>query len=176
MRRLRLLGLLVLALPLAACDDQSMRVQNRYEVYGKAPLFPHAAETQRPPDGTVAQGDLARTAALDTPPPVDAALLERGRQRYEVFCTPCHGLTGEGDGMIVQRGFPAPPSYHEPRLRAAPARYFVDVMTKGYGVMYSYAARVEPRDRWAIAAYIRALQLGQHAQVAEVPGLAEKLP
>jgi mono/diheme cytochrome c family protein len=164
------------ALWLASCDDQSMRVQNRYEVYGKAPLFPGGAETQTPPDGTVAQGDAAYEAGLDTPPHLDAALLARGKERYEAICTPCHGYSGHGDGMIVQRGFPPPPSYHEDRLRAAPARYFVDVITRGYGVMYPYAARVAPRDRWAIAAYIRALQLSQHASVAAVPGLAERVP
>ena len=172
-------ALLLAALPtlcLAACDDQSMRVQNRYEVYGKAPLFPGGAEAQTPPDGTVAQGDLAIDAGLATPPHLDAALLARGKERYEAICTPCHGYTGAGDGMVVQRGFPPPPSYQEDRLRAAPARYFVDVITKGYGVMYPYANRVTPRDRWAIAAYIRALQLSQGARVAEVPGLAEHLP
>lgn len=153
-----------------------MHVQGRYEVYGKAPLFPDRAEARRPPEGTVEIGALAREAALREPPPVDAALMERGRQRYEAICTPCHGYTGHGDGMVVQRGFPAPPSYHEDRLRAAPASYFVDVITRGYGVMYPYAARVEPRDRWAIAAYIRALQLSQGARVAEIPDLAEKLP
>ncbi len=177
MRRLRALPPLVLPLILlAACEDQSMQTQSRYEVYGKAPLFPDGAEARRPPEGTVEVGALDREAALKEPPPVDAALLARGRQRYEAFCAPCHGLTGHGDGMVVQRGFPAPPSYHEDRLRAAPARYVVDVITRGYGVMYSYAARVEPRDRWAIAAYIRALQLSQGARVAEVPGLREKLP
>lgn len=175
MRRAVLLAALP-ALCLTACDDQSMRVQNRYEVYGKAPLFPGGAETQTPPAGTVAQGDAAYEAGLDTPPHLDAALLARGKARYEAICTPCHGYTGHGDGMIVQRGFPPPPSYHEDRLRAAPARYFVDVITKGYGVMYPYAARVVPRDRWAIAAYIRALQLSQGARVADVPGLAERLP
>ena len=173
MRRLLILPLL-LALP--ACEDQSMHRQARYEVYGPAPLFPDGAEARRPPEGTVEVGALAREAALNDPPPVDAALLERGRQRYEAFCTPCHGLTGHGDGMVVQRGFPAPPSYHEDRLRAAPAAYFVEVITRGYGVMVSYAARVEPRDRWAIAAYIRALQLAQGARVADVPGLAARLP
>ncbi|MGX5774852.1 c-type cytochrome [Methylorubrum zatmanii] len=172
--------LLALALPLlallGACEDQSMRVQGRYEVYGKAPLFPDRAEARRPPEGAVEIGALAREAALREPPQVDAALMERGRQRYEAICTPCHGYTGHGDGMVMQRGFPAPPSYHEDRLRAAPASYFVDVITRGYGVMYPYAARVEPRDRWAIAAYIRALQLSQGARVAEMPDLAEKLP
>ena len=175
MRPLLALVLPLLAL-LGACEDQSMHVQGRYEVYGKAPLFPDRAEARRPPEGTVEIGALAREAALREPPPVDAALMERGRQRYEAICTPCHGYTGHGDGMVVQRGFPAPPSYHEDRLRAAPASYFVDVITRGYGVMYPYAARVEPRDRWAIAAYIRALQLSQGARVAEIPDLAEKLP
>ncbi|GEP09049.1 hypothetical protein MGN01_08940 [Methylobacterium gnaphalii] len=165
-----------LLLSLGACDDPSMHRQNRYETYGKARLFPDDAEARTPPAGTVSQSALARETALADPPPVDAALLERGRQRYEAICTPCHGYTGHGDGMIVQRGFPPPPSFHEDRLRAAPATYFVDVITKGYGVMYAYAARVEPRDRWAIAAYIRALQLSQGAHVADVPGLAEKLP
>ncbi|AWN43097.1 cytochrome C [Methylobacterium durans] len=173
-------GLLVLAaglvLGLAACDDLSMRQQKRYAVYGRAALFPDGAEARTPPDGAVAIGALDREAAFRDPPAVDAALLQRGRQRYEVICTPCHGYTGHGDGMIVRRGFPAPPSFHEERLRAAPARYVVTVITEGYGVMYPYAARVEPRDRWAIAAYIRALQLAQGARVAGIPGLVEKLP
>jgi mono/diheme cytochrome c family protein len=173
-------ALLVAALPaalaLAACDDQSMRRQNRYETLGPADLFPDGAASRVPPEGAVAQGDLAAERALGEPPPVTAELLARGQERYGIACTPCHGLSGHGDGMIVARGFPAPPSYHEPRLRAAPARYFVDVITNGYGAMYSYAARVEPRDRWAIAAYIRALQLSQDARVAEVPGAAEHLP
>ena len=175
MRRL-LLPFLPILVGLGACEDQSMSRQARYEVYGKAPLFPDRAEARRPPEGTVEIGALARAASLRDPPPVDAALLERGRQRYDAICTPCHGYTGHGDGMVVQRGFPAPPSYHEDRLRAAPAAYFVDVITRGYGVMYAYANRVEPRDRWAIAAYIRALQLSQGARVAEAPDLAEKLP
>jgi mono/diheme cytochrome c family protein len=160
---------------LGGCDDLSMRAQKRYNTYGRAALWTDGAEARDPPENTVAQGDLAGSAALETPPPVDAALLQRGRERYEAVCTPCHGLTGHGDGMIVARGFPKPPSYHEDRLRAAPARYFVDVITRGTGVMYPYANRVEARDRWAIAAYIRALQLGQGARVAEVPGLAAKL-
>ncbi len=175
MRRVPALALPFL-LALGACEDQSMHRQARYEVYGKAPLFPDRAEARRPPEGTVEIGALAREAALRDPPTVDAALMQRGRQRYEAICTPCHGYTGHGDGMVVQRGFPAPPSYHEDRLRAAPAAYFVDVITRGYGVMYPYAARVEPRDRWAIAAYIRALQLSQGARVAEAPDLAGKLP
>jgi hypothetical protein len=102
--------------------------------------------------------------------------LQRGRERYDIFCTPCHGLSGSGDGMIVRRGFPAPPSYHTARLRAAPAQHFFDVISNGYGVMYSYAPRIEPRDRWAIVAYVRALQQSQNARLADIPDLRSKLP
>jgi hypothetical protein len=104
---------------------------------------------------------------------VTRELIERGRDRYNIFCSVCHDQKGDGNGMIVQRGFPAPPSFHSDRLRKAPASHFFDVITKGYGVMYSYASRVPPRDRWAIVAYIRALQLSQHAstEVAEKAGV-----
>jgi mono/diheme cytochrome c family protein len=103
------------------------------------------------------------------PAPVTREMLERGRQRFEIYCSVCHGRTGEGNGMIVQRGFPAPPSYHIDRLRNAPPGHRYDVITNGYGVMYSYASRVDPADRWAIAAYIRALQLSHHATLNDVP-------
>ncbi len=104
-------------------------------------------------------------------------LLERGRQRFDIFCAPCHGPVGDGDGMIVRRGFPHPPSYHGARLRAAPASHFLDVITHGHGVMYSYAARVAPADRWAIIAYIRALQLSRGGvALAAVPEARERLP
>jgi mono/diheme cytochrome c family protein len=101
-------------------------------------------------------------------------LLERGRERFEIYCAVCHGRTGEGNGMIVQRGFPPPPSFHIDRLREAPVGHFFDVVTRGYGIMYSYAERVESSDRWAISAYIRALQLSQNATVAELT--AEERP
>jgi mono/diheme cytochrome c family protein len=169
-------ALLLAALALAGCKDQSMREQKRYDVYEPAVLWPDGTEARPLPEGAVAQGDLARAAALAQPPTVTPALLSRGQERYEIFCTPCHGLAGYGDGMIVARGFPKPPPYHTARLRAAPAQHFVDVITNGYGVMYAYAARVAPQDRWAIAAYIRALQLSQGAQVASVPDAREKLP
>jgi mono/diheme cytochrome c family protein len=97
--------------------------------------------------------------------PVTLALLHRGQERFNIDCAPCHGRSGNGDGMIVKRGFPAPPSYHSARLRQAPDSHFYEVITHGYGVMYPYADRVAPLDRWAIAAYIRALQLSQHAPV-----------
>ena len=102
------------------------------------------------------------------PPPVTLALIERGQDRFGIYCTPCHSELGDGNGMIVQRGFPAPPSYHIDRLRAAPVQHFYDVITNGYGVMYSFAYRVQPADRWAIAAYIRALQRSQNATVADL--------
>jgi mono/diheme cytochrome c family protein len=97
------------------------------------------------------------------------ALLERGRQRFDIYCAPCHGRFGDGNGMIVQRGFPRPPSYYSDALRNAPSQHFYDVISRGYGVMFSYADRVEPSDRWAIVAYIRALQASARATVADVP-------
>ena len=119
----------------------------------------------------------------EIPFPVDRAVLNRGRERYQIYCSPCHGSTGDGRGMIVQRGFSPPPPFYGPRpktnggspavtiyedLRDAPVGHFYEVITHGHGAMYSYASRVAPRDRWAIAAYIRALQLSQHASVAEL--------
>ena len=103
------------------------------------------------------------------PMPITRPVLERGQERFEIYCAPCHGQTGEGNGMIVQRGFPAPPAYSIPRLRQAPVGHFFDVMTQGYGVMYSYAARVPPEDRWAIAAYIRVLQRSRMGTLADAP-------
>ena len=99
---------------------------------------------------------------------VTKEVLDRGHQRFEIYCSPCHGLLGDGKGMVVRRGFPAPPSFHSDSLRAKPVGHYVDVMTNGLGRMFSYADRVQPHDRWAIAAYIRALQLSQHAAVRDL--------
>lgn len=99
---------------------------------------------------------------------ITPTLLLRGQQRYDIYCAACHGLDGRGDGMVVQRGFPAPPSYHSERLREAPDSHFYNVITHGYGVMYPYADRVSPDDRWAIVAYVRALQLSQHVPAAQL--------
>jgi mono/diheme cytochrome c family protein len=96
-------------------------------------------------------------------------LLSGGRARFDIFCAPCHGRAGDGQGVIVQRGFPAPPTYHQDRLRTLSDRDIVDVVTRGYGAMFGYADRVEPSDRWAIVAYIRALQLSQQANVSQLP-------
>lgn len=103
------------------------------------------------------------------PMPVTAEVMARGQERFNVFCSPCHGRTGQGNGMVVQRGFRAPPSYHDERLRNAPVGYYFDVMTNGFGAMPDYATQVPVPDRWAIAAYIRALQFSQRATVNEVP-------
>lgn len=132
------------------------------------------------PAHTVARGQLEEDEAFYTgkigtnfvasfPMPMTHDVLLRGQERFNIYCAPCHGQTGDGHGMIPQRGYPAPPSYHIDRLRQVPVGYFFDVITRGYGVMYSYAARVEPADRWAIAAYIRALQLSRDANISDVP-------
>ena len=168
------LALIALLLALAGCD-QSMDEQKRYDTYSKADIFPDGASAQQPPEGTVSQSAPAYQEALANPPKVDLALLERGKERYDIFCAPCHGFDGDGDGMVVRRGFPAPPSYRSAALMKAPASHFLDVMTNGYGVMYSYADRVAPADRWAIVTYIRALQLSRHASLADAQAAGVKL-
>ncbi len=160
-----LIGLIALTL-LAGCDD-SMSNQRRAGTYKPSGLWSDGTSARPLPDGTVAQGDLALMKAETTPPPATPALLARGRERFDIFCTPCHGLAGDGDGMIVTRGFPHPPSFHSDALLKAPASHLIDVISHGYGVMYAYGDRVAPEDRWAIVAYIRALQLTRRATVAE---------
>ncbi len=164
----------IAALLLAGCD-LSMTQQPKYTPETPSKFWANGASARPIPANTVAQGDLAREAAAKNPPPVTLALLARGQQRFEMFCSPCHGLSGYGDGMVVQRGFPHPPSFYSQRLLAADVRHFFNVQTKGFGVMYSYADRVSEADRWAIAAYIRALQVSQHATLAMAPEAAEKV-
>ncbi|HUI94937.1 MAG TPA: cytochrome c [Xanthobacteraceae bacterium] len=162
MRR-RAMAILPLTLTLAACDNMANQPKlNPYELpYGARTAWP-----VEPPANAIARDDAGKPPA---PPPVTLALLTRGKERFEINCAPCHGRTGEGDGIIVQRGFPRPPSYFIDRLRNVPSRHFYDVITHGYGVMYPYADRVEPADRWAIAAYIRALQASTDEPIAAVP-------
>lgn len=155
------------ALLLLAGCKLDMAQQRRLDTYERSGLWQDGTTARPPPEGVVAQGDLAREAAAATPPPATPALLARGEAQYAIFCTPCHGAAGAGDGMIVRHGFPAPPSYHTTRLRAAPARHFYDVIGDGYGVMYGYGDRLAPPDRWAVVAYIRALQLSRLPQAAE---------
>lgn len=152
---------------LAACDD--MNHQPRYESYEKSSLFADGKALQAPPDGTIARDDPGEVAALANRPAMTIDLLKRGQERFGIYCTPCHDAAGYGNGTVPARGFPHPPSFHIDRPRNAPSRYFVDVMTNGHGVMYSYADRVSPSDRWAIAAYIRALQLSRNAVASALP-------
>lgn len=152
-----------------------MTEQRKYTTYSPAQIWPDSTSARPIPDQTVAQGDLERAREIANPPPVTLALLERGRERFNIYCSPCHGLNGKGNGIVAERGFPHPPSYFEPRLMSAPASTFFNAITNGYGVMYSYADRVEPRDRWAIIAYIRALQLSENATLEQAPEAKEKL-
>jgi mono/diheme cytochrome c family protein len=151
---------------LAGCDQ--MARQPKDPVYGRSALFADGSAMQAPPAFTVARDDAAWERALQTRPPMTAQLLARGRERYQIFCLPCHDPSGGGQGEIPARGFPHPPSFHSPRLIQAPSSHFVDVITNGYGVMYPYRDRVRPADRWAIAAYIRALQLSQRVPEAQL--------
>jgi len=171
--------LIAIALAGAACR-QDMHDQPKYTPLREAAFFGDERSARPLVPGTVARGQLRDDPFLETgkigkadatvfPFPVDAALMARGRERFEIFCTPCHGRTGTGDGMIVRRGYRRPPTYHDDRLRSAPVGHFVDVMANGFGAMPDYADQVDARDRWAIAAYIRALQLSQHARLADVP-------
>ncbi len=162
----RLLAMLLIIVALAGCDE--MNKQPRYDHYEASKLFASGTSLQAPPDSTVARDAAAEAAALTQQPAMSQALLQRGRERYGIYCTPCHDLAGAGHGMVPSRGFPEPPSFHIARLREAPPSYFVDVITHGHGVMYAYADRVSAEDRWAIAAYIRALQLSQYAPVASL--------
>ncbi len=165
-----------------------MHDQPRFNPYRPTPLFPDGSSARPQVPGTIvhAEGvlagtssgragaaDEARRAGLERaqalPGPITIERLERGRERFEIYCAPCHSPVGDGDGFVVRRGFPRPPSYHTERLRAAPDRHFYDVITAGYGAMYPYADRVAPADRWAIVAYIRALQLSQYATLKDVP-------
>ncbi|MGB8475884.1 MAG: cytochrome c [Candidatus Acidiferrum sp.] len=133
-------------------------------------------------DNTVPRGSLADDALFIPknsnafPLPLTKQLMDRGEQRFKIFCTPCHGLQGDGNGMVVMRGMKRPPTYHQPRLREVPNGYIFDVITNGFGVMQGYSAQIPPRDRWAIVAYVRALQLSRNAPVSELPeDLRQKL-
>ena len=159
-----------------------MHVQPRYNPYDPTDFFGDGQSARLPVAGTVPRGDLTLgpdellyTGKVNGQPseafpfPVTKDVVERGRERYDAFCSPCHGFTGDGDGMIVQRGFRHPPSLYDDRLKTAAAGHYFDVITNGFGVMYPYGYRVPPRDRWAIIAYIRALQLSRSVPVADLP-------
>lgn len=190
MRLAAVLTLVATCVTLAGCEraKQDMYDQPRYKPYAKSELFENGSSARTAPEGTqprargafaessggrvggqAVQADIVAERAQTNPYPVDLALLRRGQERYTIYCMPCHSPVGDGDGLVVRRGFPPPPTYHQDRLRNAPDRHLYDVISNGYGVMVSNADRVEPADRWAIVAYIRALQLSQYAQASALP-------
>jgi len=159
---------------------QDMHDQPKLKPYRASSFFADGSGMRPLPAHTVARGTLREDAffftgrmpdgsiATELPMPMTRALLKRGQERFDIFCTPCHGRVGEGRGMVVRRGYKQPTSYHDERLRQVPIGYFFDVMSNGFGVMPSYAPQVPAEDRWAIAAYIRALQLSQHVEAASL--------
>ena len=160
---------------------QDMHNQPKYRPLQASAFFRDGSSARAPIEGTIARGTLQEDEAFftgktggapvaDLPFAVDEQVLARGQQRYNIYCTPCHDATGAGKGMVVQRGYRPPPSFHDERLRTAAAGHYFDVMTNGFGAMPDYRAQIAPRDRWAIVAYIRALQLAQRATTSDVPG------
>jgi mono/diheme cytochrome c family protein len=168
-------------LVLTACYRQDMADQPRYDPFEESTFFADGLSARRAPEGTVARTTSTETTQFLTgrsgeqllatmPIAIDMDLLRRGRERYDIFCSPCHDRTGSGNGMAVIRGFQRlPPSFHMERLREAPDGHFFDVITRGFGAMQSYASEIAPRDRWAIVAYVRALQLSRNARMTDVP-------
>lgn len=157
-----------------------MHDQPKVEAYEQSDFFGDRRGIRAPVEGAVARGHLQEDEAYETgldgtqfvaafPMEVDAAVLARGQERYDIYCSVCHDRAGYGRGMIVQRGYKQPQSFHSDRVRALPPGYFVNAVTNGFGVMPSYAHQIPVADRWAIAAYIRALQLSQHASLDDVP-------
>lgn len=178
-------GVVVLVAMTVGCR-QDMHIQPYYRPLAKSDFFNDNRSARLPVEGTVARGDLREDTYFYTgkigsadgdymPFPVTAQVLERGRERYNITCTPCHGRVGDGNGFIPSRGFKRPPSFHIDRLRKSPIGYFFDVDTNGFGVMPDYSAQVTPYDRWCIAAYIRALQLSQSATAGDIPA-GQKIP
>ena len=157
-----------------------MHDQPKFKGYRKTSFFADKRSARPVIEDTVARGQLRSDERfftgkedgkplVDLPVPVTSALLSRGRERYDIFCAPCHDHTGTGLGTVVRRGFRRPNSFHIDRLRESPAGYYYDVMANGFGAMSDYSAQIEADDRWAIVAYIRALQLSQRASLADVP-------
>ena len=175
------LGALLLSLAVLSACRQDMHDQPKYIPLRPSEFFADGRSARPIPDNTVARGNLREDELYYTgkgpdgkpsnqfPMPVTKELLLRGEQRYNIYCTPCHDRTGNGNGMIVRRGYRHPPTYHSDRMREQPNGYYYDVITNGFGAMPDYAAQVAPADRWAIVAYIRALQLSQQASINDVP-------
>lgn len=177
---LRIVGVSLGFAMLVACT-QKMAVQPYNRPYTPSDVFADGSSARPIPADTVARGHTQDDSLLFTgkdsngqdstsfPFTITREVLQRGHDRFEIYCAPCHGYTGDGDGVVVQRGFNPPPSYNSDALRQAPVGHFFDVMTNGFGAMPSYAAQIPLNDRWAIVAYIRALQLSQHATVDDAP-------
>ena len=164
---MRRLPALALVLSLAGCGEANMRDQPRARTWDANQFFPQGMTMRAPVPGTVPLADPARY--VPRPALIDAALLARGRERYGIACTPCHGRSGDGRGMIVARGFPAAPALADEPLASASSDRLYAAITQGHGAMFGMGAQVAPADRWAIVAYIRALQLSQGARVARLP-------
>jgi mono/diheme cytochrome c family protein len=157
-----------------------MHDQPKYQPLERSTFFLDQQASRSPVAGTVARGELNDDTLLYTgkvdgqdalmfPFRVDDDVMARGRERFNIYCSPCHAQSGLGDGMVVRRGYRRPPSFADDRLRQAPIGHFFDVMTNGFGAMPDYAAQIKPADRWAIVAYVRALQLSAHATIEDVP-------
>jgi hypothetical protein len=168
---------------LAGCSlKQDMAVQPKDRPLWPSDFFTDGRSARPLVENTVARGSVIEdelSVPKDSntfPVPLNMELLERGQDRYRIFCTPCHGLQGDGNGMVAIRGMKHPPSYHQDRLRQVPNGYIYDVITNGFGAMLGYSAQIPPRDRWAIVAYVRALQLSRNAKISELsPDVREKV-
>jgi mono/diheme cytochrome c family protein len=178
------LGVVLVGLSLMGCSRLDMQDQPKYRPQRPSDFFADGRSERQPVEGTIARGGLNEDTAFYEgkdaagkdieafPVAVDKAFILRGQDRYNIYCTPCHGAIGNGLGMIVRRGLKQPPSYHIERLREAPVGHFYDVISNGYGAMLNYAQQLQVRDRWAIIAYIRALQYSQNANVNDLPAEA----
>lgn len=174
-----LFALIIFSMSFIGCQ-QKMAREGRLRSFAPSSFFSNGSSARHPVEGTVArgtfnpdevfmQGKQGGIFVKETAVPLTRRLLERGQERFKIYCSPCHGYVGDGQGMIVSRGFSAPPSFHIDRLREAPAGHFFDVISHGFGAMLSYGDRVPPADRWAIIAYIRALQKSQRVRYSELP-------
>ncbi|MBN1218247.1 MAG: cytochrome c [Anaerolineae bacterium] len=182
---LTIFSLVVLTVFLTGCDlvPLHMRNQPKYQALEESQFFADGMAARSIPAHTIPRGEWGAAMLNESfytgkigdefvntiPIPVTDALMARGQERYNIYCAPCHDRAGYGNGIIAQRGFPPPPSFHIERLREQPDGYFYDVITNGFGRMYNYKARLDPQDRWAIVAYLRALQLSQNTPVEELP-------
>jgi len=175
---------LIASLAFVSCRNE-MHDQPKAKSFRASVIFDDSLSMRPLVEGTVARGFLREDPfyyqgkmfdasgksadAAAFPFPLTNRILDRGQERYNIYCSPCHGMAGDGDGMVVRRGFRPPPSYHIDRLRNAPPGHFFDVITNGFGTMPDYAMQLGPADRWAVVAYVKALQLSQHTAAAEIP-------